>query len=486
MIMPVCIAILLPTLLGFFILAVILRNDRGTPLGERIGLAFPLGAGILTFQIFLLGIMRVPLTLTNTTLPVLTELILIAIWIWRRKILLIPDPGVTDGLVAEFLSPRNHWLKKGVFAVLLLWIVSKLFSVFLLTGLRPVFAWDAWANWSAGAKVFFHSHSLLLDVPAQDFFGENAVDRNVFYPLHNTLMQLWISLWIGRFDDVYVKFASPAYLLSMAVCFYYTAYRETNRLFALVMLGIVLSSPLLSYHSIELYSDQMLGVYLFLASVSFLKAMKGNASYWLLAGIYSTEAIFTKNEAFFFVIPFVLSAIMYLRADVNSRSIKFAHIRSLIAPLLVLIIWYGFQLYYGLEFAAMLATQARQTLHFWIDSSIFNINARIFGAYLYYLMSLQNFNVIFFFFPVMLLAHGKLSRECIHLLFPVACYMLFFLMLYLFITGFYSSYSMCLARNMLTFYPVVCLLMVLLLKKHITIPSVTTQRTSGDKMPNGA
>ena len=227
---------------------------------------------------------------------------------------------------------------------------------------------------------------------------------------------------------------------------------------------------MLSYHSIELYSDQMLGIYLFLASVSFLKAMRGNAAYWLLAGIYSSEALFTKNEALFFIAPFILSAIVYLRSDFNKSSGKFANILLLLVPFLSVIPWYVFKLYYGIGWKEMAKWQTENTFYYWIKPSVLTFQTDMLGSYLYYLVSLENYNVIFFFFPILLLAHGKISKEFLHLLFPVVCYMLFFLMLYMIFTGFYTTYSMCLARNMLTYYPTVCLLTVVLLKKFVTIP----------------
>jgi hypothetical protein len=255
----------------------------------------------------------------------------------------------------------------------------------------------------------------------------------------------------------------------MTICFYYITAREINRLYALALLAIFLSSPLMSYHSTELYSDQRLGVYLFVASVSFLKAMRGNTACWLLAGVYSTEALFTKNEALFFIAPFILSAIVYFRFDSNKSSGKFANIYSLLTPFLAIIIWHGFKLYYELGLWQMFIFQA-ENISF---SSSWTFQPDMIGSYFYYLVSLENFNVIFFFFPIILLVHGKLSKEFLHLLFPVACYILLFLSLYMFTTGFYTSYSMTLARNILTYYPTICLLIVMLLKKYATIPSTT-------------
>jgi hypothetical protein len=475
--MLTCIAILLPTILGFFIIAVILRNDTETYLGERIGFSFPLGAGILTLQMFLLGILRVPLTLLNTTIPVVVELIGLAICIYWKRIPLIPiitKPG--SSLFAEFSSLQNHWAKKCVFAILLLWIVAKLSSVFMMAGLRPICSWDAWAEWTAGANVFYNSHSLLLDASAQDFFGKSAVHRIIFYPLHNPLLQVWISLWNGKFDDVLVKFGSPIYLLSLAICFYYITAREINRILALTLLVIFLSSPLMSYHAIELNSDLMLGAYLFLASVSFLKAIRGNVAYWILAGIYSAEALFIKEQAFLFILPLILSAIVYLRFYIKRGSRKF-HILSLLIPFLAMVPWYIFVHYYGLGFEELQDSVGEPAfIALFGDcpnrySKFLTFHPEILTGYFYWLGTLNNFNVILFFFPLLLIAHKKLTKESIFLLFPIVCYILSFIFLYIF-TGFFAFFlwGVIFFRNILTFYPSICLFIVLLLKKHTTIP----------------
>jgi len=469
MIIQTCIAIFLPTLLGFFIIAVILRNDKDTPLGERIGLSFPLGAGILTLQMFLLGVLRVPLTLFNTTFPVLVELVGLATWIWRAGILLIPRPS--SGLLAEITYPKNHWVKKCAFAILALWIGAKLGSVFLEASFRPIYSADSWRVWSACAKVFFNTHSLLLDVPAQDFFGKSAVRRIIFYPLHTNLIQVWMSLWMGTFDEVLIKFYNPIYFLSMAIGFYYISLREINRIAALTLLVIILSSPLLSYHSVEANSDLMLGVYIFFASAAFLKAMRGNSAYWILTGIYSAEALLTKQEAFFFILPLLLSAIGYLKFDIKRGSRKFAYILPLLVPLLAVIPWYIFTAYYGLSWEKMADWIVNLTSSALVNdpnriTEHLTFHPEIITGYLYWLVSLNNFNVIILFLPLLLITKKKIKKESLHILFPIVCYMVFFLLIYMF-TSYYAWFLIgtIFYRNILTCYPAICLLTILLLKK---------------------
>ncbi len=469
MIIQTCIAIFLPTLLGFFIIAVILRNNKDTFLGERIGLSFPLGAGILTLQMFLLGISRVPLTLLNTTTPILLELAGLAIWIWKDQIPLNSSPS--SGLFTEITFPENHWAKKCALAILTLWIGAKLGSVFVEACLRPIYSADSWMVWSAGTKVFFNTHSLLLDAPTQDFFGKSAVRRLIFYPLHTNLIQVWMCLWMGTFDEVLIKFYNPVYLLSMAIVFYYISASEINRIMALALLVIILSSPLLSYHAIEGNSDLMIGVYLFLASASFLKAMRGKAAYWILTGIFSSEALFTKQEAFFFILPLIISAIGYFKVNMKKGDKKVAHIVRLLIPFLMVISWYIFTIYYGLGWEKMNDWITNYTSNILVNDSNritkhLTFHPEIITGYLYWLVSLENFNVIILFFPLLLITKREIHKESLHLMFPVACYMIFFLFVYMF-TSFYAWFLIgtIFHRNILTCYPTICLLIILLLKK---------------------
>jgi 4-amino-4-deoxy-L-arabinose transferase-like glycosyltransferase len=464
------IAILLPTLLGFLIISILLRHEVETPLGERIALSFPLGSVIITLQIFLLGFMRIPLTLFNTAFPVAIEIIALASWMFWQKIPLVPiSPEPGRSLRCELTSFQIHWAKKLLMAGLLIWITAKLISVFVMTGLRPIYSWDAWAEWTAGAKVFFYSHSLLLDAPAQDFFGQSAVHRIIYYPLHNPLLQLWISLWDGTFNEISVKFFSPVYLLSLAVCFYYFAAREMNRIAALMMLIIFLSSPLMSYHATELNCDVVLGTYLLLVAVSFLKSIRGNRPYWTLTGIFATEALFIKEQAFLFVLPLILSATIYLKFNMDKTHARIA-MRSFFIPFLAILPWYFFIFYYGLGFEALHDYGYSVMTEIFGDdpnriNTYFTFHPEILTGYLYWFVSLNNFNVILFFFPVLLVMQMRFSKESLHLLLPIACYMLSFIFLYMF-TMFFSwfMWGVIFFRNTLTFYPVLCLLTVLLIK----------------------
>jgi hypothetical protein len=82
------------------------------------------------------------------------------------------------------------------------------------------------------------------------------------------------------------------------------------------------------------------------------------------------------------------------------------------------------------------------------------------------LLSFQNFNVFFLFFPLLLILTWRLAKEFVFLCLPVLCYALFFMLVYT-LTEFFSGrlmFNTAIFRNTLTYYPSICLLTTLLIK----------------------
>ncbi len=456
----VLLSILIPAILGFLAITAILQQEKQTSLFERICLSYPLGTGFLTLQMFFLGLMRVPLTLGYTSIPVLVEIAVLVLWMKKKNVPLIPS--ISFGLFDEIRASTTGMAKKTAMIVLLAWSFAKLVSVFVETGTRPIWAWDSWADWSVGSKVFFYTKSLLLDVPSNEFFGKGVVTRFINYPLLNTLSQTWISLWIGSFDEVLVKFWTPVFLLSLAGYLYSFTSREVNRIAALAFLVIFLSSPLMSYHAVEVYSDLPLGVYLFLASISFLHAMRGWRSYWVLVGLFCTMAMFTKDEALFFSAPLIVSALYFIMRNTDEPRSKKNIAFQMLMPFLLIAPWYVFKAVHHLGLGGD------------TNSLKFVFHPEIFFPAVRQMLLLDNFNVFLVFFPVLLVTAGKLDKEFLHILFAFASYVLFFLMLYCFTFDYYNNFFVGTAffRNMLTYYPVLTLLTAMLLKK--TLPRMAT------------
>ncbi len=445
------IAIFLPALLGFLSATLLLRNDSSPGLLERLSISYPLGAGIVAMQVFLMGIFRIPLVKGNMLIPVLGECALLAFVAVRSGTAVFRKQS--SGPRREMIASRTTWMRKSIFILLILWVAAKLGSIFFETYLRPLCADDSWANWSAGAKIFYYSKSLLLDAPGADFFGGGVVGRFTAYPLLNTLTQVWISLCIGGFDDVLVKYWTPCYLLSMVLYLYVLISRELGRVETLAVLVLFLSSPLLSLHATEVYSDLPLSTYLLFVSGAFLNGMKYRHAQWKLVGLFSAMALFTKEEALFFILPVLISASIYVWRNALPAQ-RSAQILSLVAPLVYVAPWYTFKFSHFSGLGAN-SVHLRFTFHPEIILRVISDT-----------LSLRSFNIFFVFLPVFALTSGRWSKQFFHLLFPTALFALFFLALYVCTTDYYAFFNVgtVFDRNLLTYYPIVTVLTVLLLK----------------------
>lgn len=177
------------------------------------------------------------------------------------------------------------------------YLISKLALLLLHSSLRPIWAWDSWAIWSATAKAFYYTDSLMLD--DDNFFGSNIVKRALSYPVYNPLLQVWFAQCIGSFDESLVKFFNVILLVNLTALVYIFGKELINSLAGLIACVVLLSSPLMMYHSIEAYADVTLSVYKALSLYSFYKAMQAAVGYIFATGILSAIALFIKEEALF-------------------------------------------------------------------------------------------------------------------------------------------------------------------------------------------
>lgn len=455
--LSILIAIALPMSLGFLVITVLLANDHKTGLIERIALSWPLGAGLLTIQMFLMGLLRVSFERLPLSLPILVEIIGLSIWIKTKAIPVITKPS--SGLWAEFSSSETKLIKKIAMAVLLIWVCAKIGSVFLEASLRPIWAWDSWANWSVGGKLYFYTGGLMLDAPAQDFFTKGAVSRMPSYPPHNPLLQAWMAIWLGRFDEVLAKFWQPFYFLSMAVLLYHVAAKAINRFAGLALTVLFTSSRLMSYHAVEAYSDLSVGVCHLMALYSFIRAMEKRGSWWILVGTFSAIALFIKSESPGFVGPLMLSALLYIWMNRKEPGAAGSLLRIGL-PLLLAAPWFLFKAMSNLHiFQDYLAESPAPLLGWHAAESLPRVASEF--------LSLQNFNILLVSFPLLLLANGKPSKELFLAAFPVLSYALFFVAIYTVITHYFEVLMIgtVFYRNVLTYYPALCLVTIMVLRE---------------------
>lgn len=440
------IAIVLPLLLGFFTLRITTKEDL-KPL-DCLLLSLPVGFGLVSMQMFWLGLALVPLSAIK--IVVVVEIAILTFYCYRLGLLQFAIP---QALNVSFKQSKITLLC-ALRIALTIYLISKLALLLLHSSLRPIWAWDSWAIWSATAKAFYFTDSLMLE--GGNFFGSNIVKRALSYPLHNPLLQVWFAQCIGSFDESLVKFFNSVLLVNLTAVVYVFGKELLNSLAGLIACVILLSSPLMLYHSIEAYADITLSVYIALSLYCFYKAMQGAVIYITVAGILSAIALFTKEEALFFVLPLTASVMIFYKD--NLRLLK-----PFVVSFLYILAWYVFRFYVDLPIGR---DAVGCVLTFEPDALLLVIKQ---------VLSLSSFGVVFLFFPLSLILNGKPSKEFLHLLIPLVCYAGFFIALYMFLACYYNTLKQgtVFFRNMLTYYPSVIMLMLICVsgwfKKHISI-----------------
>ncbi len=435
-------ALFLPTILGFLIVSLILGKVSKSGAGERGLLGFPVGMGIVTLQMFLQGIFRIPWTFPTVVGPVLVEIIALGALAWKTGVLVFHADNSEDPTLW-----KDHWASPGrrfLTTVLKIWLFVKIAGGVLESSLFPIFGWDSVEIWTATAKAFFHSKGMMLDAPEADFFGRGVISRALAYPLLNPLSQIWMAVLRGDFDETAVKLWSPVFLGVTVGILGRFGINRVDPLKRAWACFLFLSSQLLMIHSIEVYSDLPLGCYFLLSMYCSFQFIEGRKEFFPLAGLFMGISLFTKVEAVLFAVPMFGSLVFHIWRNAVGGSFR-TDLAKLSLPLAFCLPWFAFKLWYGIPFG-------QETIHREF-TPLFQAPWIIIRA----LTSMGNFNLFFpFFFAC--LAGGWIERKYLPLLIPLLVQMVSLFIL----VSVVKTYTIHLPtgdfifRNLLTFFPMVC------------------------------
>ena len=382
-------AVLIPLSVGYLAVTWITSRDRESAFFERLSLGYGLGAGIVTYVMFILGLLRIPYSLPSIILP-LAAISAFFVFLIRR--------GGGGFLRPARLCPSHTTgLKLAASALLIAWMLFKVAFVLYENSLRPIFAWDAWVHWSTGAKVFYYAKGLLLDPSSENFFGKSY--RFIGHPVHTPLLEVWHALLLGEFDESLVKTWSAFYYTGMIGIVYFTVRREAGAFAAIASAFFLTSLPLPAWHATESYSDLVLASYALSATVVSWRYMRGlDKRYLALAGVFLAMCSTTKNEGIFFFAAVASALILYNaieRRSYLSDSLFF------ILPFAILAgPWFVFKAVYGLGFGHG-GEGAYGSELTWLSDPTFGptvkkgIHWEIIPGMLRYLFLSANFNLVF-------------------------------------------------------------------------------------------
>lgn len=260
---------------------------------------------------------------------VVTTLIMRAISLAGLRFSLVTISVALLALIAAgmWFNRRARWPKlrvtklatTGAAAIFYFFLI--LISVRLLTlGLeimwRPLFPWDAWAQWATKARVWYELGSMAQFVPAHAWFAGNAyTDSAPHYPATVPLIQTWMSYALGRWDDTLINFPWLACAVAAGLVFYGEARdSEIHPLLAVVFSYFLLSLPILNVHvALAGYADLFMAAVYGLAAIAFWRwAESGDRRRGILALVLILSCPLIKTPGIVWALTFIPATLVVL------------------------------------------------------------------------------------------------------------------------------------------------------------------------------
>lgn len=147
--------------------------------------------------------------------------------------------------------PRDGFVLRCLAAVGLALIALRVGTFAVEVLLRPLFPWDSWTQWATKARVWSALREVAPFVDYDDWMAGRPgyTDAAPHYPGTIPLLQTWMALSIGRWDDTLINVP----WLGGFVALGFAAYGQLRRLgvgssWATIATWLVLSLPLLGTH----------------------------------------------------------------------------------------------------------------------------------------------------------------------------------------------------------------------------------------------
>lgn len=465
-------AMAIPTLTGFAFTRYLLRG-AGVTLAETVLFGFGVGTGFLTYEIFLLGLTGVRFSITGlAALPVIFALFFFFL-LYRSRVRALPGPVAhIDGREIKFY----------ISIFLALWLAVKIYFVFDENFTRPIHSIDSFLNWSVTAKFFFYRRGLALNPGDEHFFGA-GYRFFLGHPLHYPLVQMWTSLWLGKFHEVYAKAPSFFYFSGLLGVLYYAVKRETGAFYAIVTVFFMASAPIFTYHGIDAYADLPLSFYALAGMVTFWRFLRTeDRRFLILSGIFLGMGIFVKNEGVFFAAAVFAALLLFLL--LRKKPVA-ANLACFLAPLiLVSAPWLLFKASHGFGYGHSGHGSGLKWLSdpWYSESAGRGVHWEVIPKGLKEIFFSANYNIVFPFWLLLSAAGFKavIRSELKYL------YMVLFLVIGVFFFVYLTFEATAVTevtgihRNTLTYLPMVFYTAALLLGSLLRAPPSTEAVSSGE------
>lgn len=233
----------LPWLAGFAVVRALLARYAVRDNGVAIGYGH--FAGVLLVTLLLRAFDRAGLGLA--LLPTALTLIVIAgsALFFTRRIPVAP----ADAASTMAAPPAwQRWLAFAAFAL----IAIKAGTLAIDVVYRPLFAWDAWSQWGTKAKAWSGLGAMVPFVDFSTWLARDGIaytDTAAHYPATVPLLQTWMTLMLGRWDDSMMNVPWLAGFVALAIGMYAQLRRlGVDQAPAAIAAYVATSAPLLGVH----------------------------------------------------------------------------------------------------------------------------------------------------------------------------------------------------------------------------------------------
>jgi hypothetical protein len=255
--------------LGAALVALLVLPRGSGAVATIVGYGYVVGSIAVTLILRMLSIAGIHWTFW---LPALLAFVLAAAtgFVARRNLHVAPMPGVAtvDAAWQRVLA----WFLWGLVLVHVALVLNEAL-------LRPLFPWDATAQWSTKARVWFEYRRLVPFVDDMAWIGATGdvfTDAHPNYPVTVPLFQVWAALAWGSFDDAIVNVAWPMFLAALALGTYGQLRRlEFLPLEAVAVAYVIVSLPIVDVHAaLAGYADLAVAVVYAFALLAFANWMR--------------------------------------------------------------------------------------------------------------------------------------------------------------------------------------------------------------------
>ncbi|MBI3755596.1 MAG: hypothetical protein HY265_05495 [Deltaproteobacteria bacterium] len=328
-ILLLCAAFILPAIAGYLTIATLDKDGMVSRI-ERAALSFAVGAGLLSFYMFLIGMLGFAFSLA-ALLPFFLISGGIAVLLARNNRGIRPENKNINNFMETKLS-LPKLIINFVFLCLIAWRIF--FAIFNASTYPPYFD-DAVTTWDYKAKVIFSNKSLGKSF-STDFLGGGTGSG---YPLNTSLFKVWTSMMVGKWDERYIHFYNFTIFICMLILFFISLRQYATTTISLTFSYILTSIPLMAFHSYGGYADLTTGFYFFAGMLMLARWIHTKADCFLYIMVMLVAVMaFTKNEGYLIFTPAILATFLYfLFVSGLSRKEKMKKVSILVVGIIILI-----------------------------------------------------------------------------------------------------------------------------------------------------